>query len=183
MRFRVKLFSILLQKELRSIGCSYKRHANINRFYFTHLKMLLGLFIRKILWSEETCSKYLWIQFLEAIFINNIKGSTVVYLELKSINKLKYFVLLSTNISLCSHLHKKIFKRNILWTIWSHYTAKRSPLSTLKMQTPFHTVISNIKTERDSSFIQTQKRLNRFQYSAAGTVSEGKHPKCSKTTH
>lgn len=183
MRFRVKLFSILLQKELRSIGCSYKRHANINRFYFTHLKMLLGLFIRKILWSEETCSKYLWIQFLEAIFINNIKGSTVVYLELKSINKLKYFVLLSTYISLCSYLHKKIFKRNILWTIWSHYTAKRSPLSTLKMQTPFHTVISNIKIERDSSFIQTQKRLNRFQYSAAGTVSEGKHPKCSKTTH
>lgn len=110
MRFRVKLFSILPQKELRSIGCSYKRHANINRFYFTHLKMLLGLFIRKILWSEETCSKYLWIQFLEAIFINNIKGSTVVYLELKSINKLKYFVLLSTNISLCSHLHKKYLK-------------------------------------------------------------------------
>lgn len=51
------------------------------------------------------------------------------------------------------------------------------------MQTNSHTVISNIKIDRDSSFIQTQKRLNRFQYSAAGIVSKGKHPKCSKTTY
>lgn len=150
-----------------------------------HLKMLLSLSIQKVLWSEETCSKHLWIQFLEAIFINNMKDWTGIYLELKLTNKLKYFVLLSSNISLCSHLHKKriLLKRNISWIIWSHYTARRSPLSTFKMQTPFHTVISNIKIDRDSSFIQTQKRLNRFQYSAADIVSKGKHPKCSNTTY
>lgn len=95
-----------------------------------HLKMLLSLFIQKVLWSEETCSKHLWIQFLEAIFINNMKDWTGIYLELKLTNKLKYFVLLSSNMSLCSHLHKKknIIKKKYILDYMKSLYSKEKPL-------------------------------------------------------